>query len=164
MLWNVWTWSPGTAVITYCSDQSMRLQLFLMCSIFCRIFHCWIIICLRDFLNFYCSFLRVTAVSYQNKSLSYALLANPSGLFSIDQATGDISLTRSVDYESDQHQYLLLVRAEENEQFSSATEVGVHLWHSVCLRVLLESFLISVQIHYGHLKDFLSLGRWGGLV
>ncbi|XP_042677339.1 LOW QUALITY PROTEIN: neural-cadherin-like [Centrocercus urophasianus] len=71
------------------------------------------------------SFLRVTAVSYQNKSLSYTLPTNPSGLFSIDQATGDISLTRSVDYESDQRQYLLLVRAEENEQFSGAAEVLV---------------------------------------
>ncbi|OXB67759.1 hypothetical protein ASZ78_010361 [Callipepla squamata] len=71
------------------------------------------------------SFLRVTAVSYQNKSLSYTLLTNPSGLFSVDQTTGDISLMRSVDYESDQHQYLLLVRAEEDEQFSSAAEVLV---------------------------------------
>ncbi|NXG56211.1 CADN protein, partial [Hemiprocne comata] len=72
------------------------------------------------------SFLTVTAVSYQKKSLSYSLITNPSGLFSIDRATGDISLTRSVDYESDQHQYLLLVRAEENEeQFSSAAEVVV---------------------------------------
>ncbi|XP_061324823.1 neural-cadherin-like [Pezoporus flaviventris] len=71
------------------------------------------------------SFLTVTAVSYQKKSLSYSLLTNPSGLFSIDQATGDISLTQSVDYESDQHQYLLLVRAQENEQFSSAAEVLV---------------------------------------
>lgn len=65
-------------------------------------------------------------MSYQKKSLSYSLLTNPSGLFSIDQATGDISLTQSVDYESDQHQYLLLVRAQENEQFSSAAEVGIH--------------------------------------
>ncbi|XP_054245691.1 neural-cadherin-like [Indicator indicator] len=73
------------------------------------------------------SFLTVTAVSYQKKSLSYSLLTNPSGLFSIDRGTGDISLTRSVDYESDQHQYLLLVRAEENEehQFSSVAEVLV---------------------------------------
>ncbi|XP_027519706.1 neural-cadherin-like isoform X3 [Corapipo altera] len=71
-------------------------------------------------------FLTVTAVSYQKKSLSYSLLTNPGGLFSIDQATGEISLTRSVDYESDPHQYLLLVRAEENEeQFSSAAEVLV---------------------------------------
>ncbi|XP_014797646.1 PREDICTED: neural-cadherin-like [Calidris pugnax] len=72
------------------------------------------------------SFLTVTAVSYQKKSLSYSLLTNPTGLFSIDRATGDISLTRSVDYESDQHQYLLSVKAEENEeQFSSAAEVLV---------------------------------------
>ncbi|XP_074957551.1 neural-cadherin-like isoform X3 [Phalacrocorax aristotelis] len=71
-------------------------------------------------------FLTVTAISYQKKSLSYSLLTNPSGLFSIDGATGDISLTRSVDCEGDQHQYLLLVRAEENqEQFSSAAEVLV---------------------------------------
>ncbi|NXY46161.1 CADN protein, partial [Ceuthmochares aereus] len=71
-------------------------------------------------------FLTVAAVSYQNKSLSYSLLTNPSGLFSIDWATGDISLTRSVDYESDQHQYLLLIRAKENEeQFSSVAEVLV---------------------------------------
>ncbi|XP_032557280.1 neural-cadherin-like isoform X3 [Chiroxiphia lanceolata] len=71
-------------------------------------------------------FLTVTAVSYQKKSLSYSLLTNPGGLFSIDQATGEISLTRSVDYESDPHQYLLLVRAEETEeQFSSAAEVLV---------------------------------------
>ncbi|NXJ73147.1 CADN protein, partial [Trogon melanurus] len=70
------------------------------------------------------SFLTVTAVSHQKKSLSYSLLTNPSGLFSIDQATGDISLTRAVDYETDQHQYLLLVRAEEDEeQFSSTAEV-----------------------------------------
>ncbi|NXL30986.1 CADN protein, partial [Glaucidium brasilianum] len=72
------------------------------------------------------SFLTVTAVSYQKKSLSYSLLTNPSGLFNINRTTGDISLTRSVDYESDQHQYLVLVRAEENEeQFSSAAEVLV---------------------------------------
>ncbi|NWH61172.1 CADN protein, partial [Geococcyx californianus] len=72
------------------------------------------------------SFLTVTAVSYQNKPLSYSLLTNPGGLFSIERATGDISLTRSVDYESDQRQYLLLVRVEEKEeQFSSAAEVLV---------------------------------------
>ncbi|KFR02399.1 Neural-cadherin, partial [Opisthocomus hoazin] len=72
------------------------------------------------------SFLTVIAISYQKKSLSYSLLTNPNGLFSIDRATGDISLTRHVDYENDQHQYHLLVRAEENgEQFSSAAEVLV---------------------------------------
>ncbi|XP_063190601.1 neural-cadherin-like isoform X3 [Chroicocephalus ridibundus] len=71
------------------------------------------------------SFLTVTAVSYQKKSLSYSFLTNPSDLFSIDRATGDISLTRSVDYETDQHQYVLSVRAEENEEFNSAAEVLV---------------------------------------
>ncbi|XP_028941930.1 neural-cadherin, partial [Antrostomus carolinensis] len=71
-------------------------------------------------------FLTVTAISYQKKSLSYSLLTNPSGLFSIDPATGDICLTQGVDYESDQHRYLLLVRAEENEEeLSSAAEVLV---------------------------------------
>ncbi|RMC09032.1 hypothetical protein DUI87_14036 [Hirundo rustica rustica] len=71
-------------------------------------------------------FLTVTAVSYQKKSLSYSLLTNPGGLFSIDRATGEISLTRSVDYEGDPHQYLLLVRAEEDEeQSSTAAEVLV---------------------------------------
>ncbi|XP_025072404.1 neural-cadherin-like isoform X1 [Alligator sinensis] len=71
-------------------------------------------------------FLTVSALSYQNESLSYSLLTNPSGLFSIHPAAGEISLTRSVDYESDQHQYLLLVRATESqEQFSSAVEVSV---------------------------------------
>ncbi|XP_048672720.2 neural-cadherin-like [Caretta caretta] len=72
------------------------------------------------------SFLTVSALSYQNNSLSYNLLTNPSGLFSIRQATGEISLTRSVDYESDQHQYLLLIGATESqEQFSSVAEVLV---------------------------------------
>uniref|UniRef100_A0A8C6JXA2 Uncharacterized protein n=1 Tax=Melopsittacus undulatus TaxID=13146 RepID=A0A8C6JXA2_MELUD len=70
-------------------------------------------------------FVYIPEIKTNKKSLSYSLLTNPSGLFSIDQATGDISLTQSVDYESDQHQYLLLVRAQENEQFSSAAEVLV---------------------------------------
>ncbi|CAM4543070.1 unnamed protein product [Lepidochelys kempii] len=72
------------------------------------------------------SFLTVSALSYQNNSLNYNLLTNPSGLFSIRQVTGEISLTRSVDYESDQHQYLLLIGATESqEQFSSVAEVLV---------------------------------------
>uniref|UniRef100_A0A8C8R7D8 Neural-cadherin n=1 Tax=Pelusios castaneus TaxID=367368 RepID=A0A8C8R7D8_9SAUR len=71
-------------------------------------------------------FLTVSALSYQNKSLSYNLLTNPSDLFSIHQATGEISLTRSVDYESVQHQHLLLVKATESqEQLSSVVEVLV---------------------------------------
>uniref|UniRef100_A0A672UN86 Neural-cadherin-like n=1 Tax=Strigops habroptila TaxID=2489341 RepID=A0A672UN86_STRHB len=90
------------------------------------------------------SFLTVTAVSYQKKSLSYSLLTNPSGLFSIDQATGDISLTQSVDYESGQHHYLLLVRGQENEQFSSAAEVGDHFWQSICITTFLHNSLVIV--------------------
>ncbi|NXA34968.1 CADN protein, partial [Eudromia elegans] len=72
------------------------------------------------------TFFTVSAISYQNKSLSYSLQTNPGGLFSISQAAGDISLTRSVDYESSQHQYLLLVGAEEDgQELSSTAEVFV---------------------------------------
>ncbi|KAG2469661.1 CADN protein, partial [Polypterus senegalus] len=71
-------------------------------------------------------FLTVTATSFQKRVLSYSLLINPSSLFSIQQDTGKISLTRNVDYENDQHRYLLLVRAtESDEQLSSAAEVLV---------------------------------------
>lgn len=41
---------------------------------------------------------------------------------------GEISLTRPIDYESDQHRYLLLVRASEGiESMSSAAEVCAFL-------------------------------------
>ncbi|KAL4630306.1 neural-cadherin-like [Arapaima gigas] len=71
-------------------------------------------------------FLTVNAVSFQNHPLSYSLLINPSSLFSIQPETGEISLTRAVDFESDQHRYLLLVRASESQQtLSSAAEVQV---------------------------------------
>lgn len=77
-------------------------------------------------------------MSYQKKSLSYSLLTNPGGLFSIDGATGELSLTRSVDYEGDSHQFLLLVRAEESEeQFSTAAEVGVPLQQPGCSSIFL---------------------------
>ncbi|XP_053127320.1 neural-cadherin-like [Hemicordylus capensis] len=72
------------------------------------------------------SFLTVSALSHQNKSLSYSLITNPHGLFGINQATGDIYFSRNMDYESDQHQYLLLVQARENQgQLSSTVEVWV---------------------------------------
>ncbi|XP_061450651.1 neural-cadherin-like [Rhineura floridana] len=72
------------------------------------------------------SFLTVSALSHQNKSLSYSLISNPNGLFGIHQATGDIHFSRNVDYESDPHQYLLLVQARENQGLlSSAAEVWV---------------------------------------
>ncbi|KAG7473620.1 hypothetical protein MATL_G00097750 [Megalops atlanticus] len=71
-------------------------------------------------------FLMVPAVSFQKQSLTYSLLINPSSLFSIQQETGEISLTRTIDYESDQHRYLLLVRASESQDsLSSAAEVRV---------------------------------------
>lgn len=75
------------------------------------------------------SFLATPAVSFQKKPISYSLLINPSSLFSISAETGEISLTRPIDYESDQHRYLLLVRASEGmESMSSAAEVCVYIY------------------------------------
>ncbi|XP_067853677.1 neural-cadherin [Heptranchias perlo] len=71
-------------------------------------------------------FLTVSAVSFQKQPVSYSLLINPSSHFSIKKETGEISLTRPIDYESDQHRYLLLVRATDNQdKLSSAAEVIV---------------------------------------
>ncbi|XP_068169742.1 neural-cadherin-like [Antennarius striatus] len=71
-------------------------------------------------------FLVVFAISFQKQPVSYSLLINPSSLFSIQQDTGQISLTRTLDYESDQRRYLLMVRAsEEPGSRSTATEVQV---------------------------------------
>uniref|UniRef100_A0A672H8B9 Neural-cadherin-like n=1 Tax=Salarias fasciatus TaxID=181472 RepID=A0A672H8B9_SALFA len=71
-------------------------------------------------------FLVVFAISFQKQQISYSLLINPSSLFSIRQETGEISLTRTLDYESDQRRYLLMVRAsEEPGSLSTATEVQV---------------------------------------
>lgn len=70
------------------------------------------------------SFLVVSAVSFQKLPVGYSLLINPSSLFSVRQETGEISLTRSLDYESDQRRYLLMVRAsEEPGSLSTVTEV-----------------------------------------
>ncbi|XP_016887842.1 neural-cadherin [Cynoglossus semilaevis] len=72
------------------------------------------------------TFLVTPAVSFQKKPISYSLLINPSSLFSISAETGEICLTRTIDYESDQHRYLLLVRASEGvDSMSSAAEVRV---------------------------------------
>uniref|UniRef100_A0AAX7UQI8 Uncharacterized protein n=1 Tax=Astatotilapia calliptera TaxID=8154 RepID=A0AAX7UQI8_ASTCA len=71
-------------------------------------------------------FLVVFAISFQKQQISYSLLINPSSLFSIQQETGEISLTRTLDYENDQRRYLLMVRAsEEPGSLSAATEVQV---------------------------------------
>lgn len=72
------------------------------------------------------SFLVVFAISFQRQPIIYSLLINPSSLFSIRQDTGEISLTRTLDYESDQRRYLLMVRAsEEPGSLSTATEVSL---------------------------------------
>ncbi|XP_076854322.1 LOW QUALITY PROTEIN: neural-cadherin [Brachyhypopomus gauderio] len=71
-------------------------------------------------------FLATPALSFQKRPVSYNLLINPSSLFAVQPETGEISLTRTVDYEADQHRYLLLVRASEAEgSLSSAAEVRV---------------------------------------
>jgi len=66
----------------------------------------------------------VEAVSFQSQPLSYTLLTNPSGLFRLRQESGELSLTRPVDYESEHHLYHLLLKAMEVEStLSSVTEV-----------------------------------------
>ncbi|XP_041123428.1 neural-cadherin [Polyodon spathula] len=86
-------------------------------------------------------FLVVTAKSFQEKALIYSLLINPSSLFSIHKETGEISLMQSVDFETDQHRYLLLVRATESqEQLSSAVEVLVMIMdENDCIPEFLQS-------------------------
>ncbi|NXU52532.1 CADN protein, partial [Turnix velox] len=70
----------------------------------------------------------VEAVSFQSQPLSYSLLTNPSGLFRVRQESGELSLTHTVDYESEHHLYHLLLKAMEVEStLSSVTEVMVHI-------------------------------------
>lgn len=79
-----------------------------------------------DFAILFCSFLVVYAISFQKQPISYSLVINPSSLFSIRSETGEISLSRTLDYESDQRRYLLMVRAsEDSSSFSAAAEVGL---------------------------------------
>ncbi|KAM4705531.1 neural-cadherin-like [Rhinophrynus dorsalis] len=70
----------------------------------------------------------VEAVSFQSKPISYTLLMNPSGLFTIHPESGELSLTHAVDYESEHHLYHLLVKALETDSgLSSVTEVMIHI-------------------------------------
>ncbi|KTF89691.1 hypothetical protein cypCar_00002126 [Cyprinus carpio] len=70
----------------------------------------------------------VQAISFQRKTLSYMLLVNPSNLFSINQESGALSLTRTVDFESGQHLHHLQVRASEPDTgLSNMAEVVVHI-------------------------------------
>ncbi|RVE63047.1 hypothetical protein OJAV_G00163090 [Oryzias javanicus] len=70
----------------------------------------------------------VQAVSFQKKTLSYMLLVNPGNLFSINQESGALSLTRTVDYESGHNLYVVQVRASEPDTgLSSVAEVSVQI-------------------------------------
>lgn len=103
------------------------------------------------------SFLATPAVSFQKKPISYSLLINPSSLFSISAETGEISLTRPIDYESDQHRYLLLVRASEGiESMSSAAEVCVYIYIYiyVCLCICM---LVSLRCKFQEKKGTFSM-------
>ncbi|KAM8945998.1 neural-cadherin-like [Pelodytes ibericus] len=72
--------------------------------------------------------LTVSALSHQNNTLSYALATNPHDFFSIDQLTGEVALTQSVDFESDPHHFLLLVRATESlVDLRSTAEVVIEI-------------------------------------
>ncbi|XP_056381620.1 neural-cadherin-like isoform X2 [Hyla sarda] len=68
----------------------------------------------------------VSAMSHQNRPLSYSLVSNPHNLFSIHPLSGNITMTRWVDFETEPNQFLLLVRASEDSQpLSSSVEVVV---------------------------------------
>lgn len=70
----------------------------------------------------------VQAISFQRKTLSYMLLVNPGNLFSINQESGALSLTRTVDYESGQHLHHLQVKASEPDTgLSNMAEVSPYL-------------------------------------
>lgn len=67
----------------------------------------------------------MSALSYQNRTLSYSLVSNPHNLFTIHHMSGEISMTKSMDYETEPHQFLLLVRAsEDHRSLTSTAEVG----------------------------------------
>ncbi|XP_037129929.1 neural-cadherin [Syngnathus acus] len=70
----------------------------------------------------------VQAVSFQKKPLAYVLQSNPGNLFSINQESGALSLTRAVDYESGHNVHTLQVRASESDTgLSGVSEVVVYI-------------------------------------
>ncbi|XP_067093535.1 neural-cadherin [Osmerus mordax] len=70
----------------------------------------------------------VQAISFQRKTLSYMLLVNPGNLFSVNQGSGALSLTRLVDFESGHTLHTLQVRASEPDTgLSGVAEVVVHI-------------------------------------
>ena len=69
----------------------------------------------------------VQAISFQRKTLSYMLLVNPGNLFSVNQESGALSLTRLVDFESGHTLHTLQVRASEPDTgLSGVAEVRAH--------------------------------------
>lgn len=86
----------------------------------------------------------IEAVSFQSQPLSYTLLMNPSGLFRMDQESGELSLTHPVDYESEHRLYHFLVKALEGENLlSSVTEVEWR-FSFLCLR----PYLVTIRTRY----------------
>ncbi|XP_073411096.1 neural-cadherin-like [Dendrobates tinctorius] len=70
--------------------------------------------------------LSVSAISHQNRPLSYSLASNPNNVFGIQWLSGDVTLSRTVDFETEPNQFLLLVRASEaGRPLSSSVEVVV---------------------------------------
>ncbi len=96
----------------------------------------------------------VQAISFQRKTLSYMLLVNPSNLFSINQESGALSLTRTVDFESGQHLHHLQVRASEPDTgLSNMAEVSTRLpsylnrfftWFST---IFISKCTVSTEVH-----------------
>ncbi|KAJ3593497.1 hypothetical protein NHX12_005831, partial [Muraenolepis orangiensis] len=82
-----------------------------------------------------------------NEPISYSLLINPSSLFSISGETGEISLTCSMDYEGDQHRYLLLkgltgIANACDRSITTAYNVSLHISPDVNDNVLF--FTLSI--------------------
>lgn len=112
----------------------------------------------------FCRIAVVEAVSFQSQPLSYTLLTNPSGLFRVRQESGELSLTHSVDYESEHHLYHLLLKAMEAEStLSSVTEVceSLHVLPTVCNLVTLLAGPVTQMDSPGHSW---CAGQGGGLV
>lgn len=96
----------------------------------------------------------VEAVSFQSQPLSYTLLTNPSGLFRVRQESGELSLTHPVDYESEHHLYLLLLKAMEVEStLSSVTEVCGSLHFLPTVSAVFVTSLAGAVMHTDSLES-----------
>lgn len=109
----------------------------------------------------------VQAISFQRKTLSYMLLVNPSNLFSINQESGALGLTRTVDFESGQHLHHLQVRASEPDTgLSNMAEVSTHLpsYLNQVLPLVFNHFLspkgLLVQKYIKNITDLLLCWFW----